>query len=283
MGGRKTGNLQGGSPVSFVMSQDRNHEREPGAEIAYNAIAPAYDSFTAHHNHSLWLDRFLPKLVVYGIEGKRLLDVACGTGKSFIPMLELGWEVTACDISPAMIAIAREKAGDSATISVADMRDLPTFGEFDLVLCLGEALNYLLSTQELEEALRGMRRNLRLGGCLMFDVNALGTYRTFFSEEVVIEQDGNRMRWKGRTGSDLRSGEIAEATFESKPVEELLGMSIAPEIHRERHFPEVVIRRALEAADFECLAVYGHDHDTIPEQPLDDFAHMKGVYIARAV
>ena len=52
---------------------------------------------------------------------------------------------------------------------------------------------------------------------------------------------------------------------------------------RQRHFPEVEIRSALEPASFECLAVYGHDHDTIPEQPLDEVAHMKGVFIARAV
>jgi SAM-dependent methyltransferase len=265
------------------MGPDWGENRERGAEIAYNAIAPAYDSFTAHHNHGLWLDQFLPKLAAYGIEGKRLLDVACGTGKSFIPMLEQGWKVTACDISPAMIAIAREKVGESAAISVADMRDLPTFGDFDLVLCLGDAVNYLLSTQELEEALCGMRRNLRPGGLLMFDVNTLGIYRTFFSAEVVVEQDGNRMRWKGRTGSDLRSGEIAEATLEAERVEGSSGVLIAPELHRERHFPETEIRKALEVAGFEHLAVYGHDHDTIPEQPLDELAHVKGVYIARGV
>jgi ubiquinone/menaquinone biosynthesis C-methylase UbiE len=51
----------------------------------------------------------MPKLEARGIAGHRLLDVACGTGKSFIPMLEKVWEVTACDISPKMVAIARTK------------------------------------------------------------------------------------------------------------------------------------------------------------------------------
>jgi len=267
----------------LVVDSGRGKVRERGAEVAYNAIAPAYDSFTAHHNHGLWLSQFLPKLEVYGIEGNRLLDVACGTGKSFLPMLEQGWEVTACDISPEMTAIARAKAGERASISVADMRKLPTFGSFDLVLCLGDAVNYLLGTEELEEALSGMRRNLRSGGLLMFDVNTLGIYRTFFSAEVVVEQDGYRMRWKGRTGSDLRSGEIAEATLEAEPVKGSTGELIAPELHREHHFPEAEIRKAVKAASFECLAVYGHDHDTVPEQPLDEVAHVKGVFIARAV
>ena len=87
---------------------------QPGgqwAEQAYEAIAPVYDDFTAHHDYELWLGNLLPKLRRHGLNGHRLLDVGCGTGKSFIPMLERGWKVTACDISPSMLELARAKAG----------------------------------------------------------------------------------------------------------------------------------------------------------------------------
>ena len=103
----------------------RRTERPRWAEIAYEAIAPFYDDFTAHHDYELWLGNLLPKLERHGLRGERLLDVACGTGKSFIPMLERGWEVTACDISASMVELARAKVGDAAELSVADMRDLP--------------------------------------------------------------------------------------------------------------------------------------------------------------
>src|SRR3954451_22166659 len=81
------------------------------AEIAYEAIAPVYDDFTAHHDYELWLGNLLPKLEDRGLSGRRLLDVGCGTGKSFIPMIERGWEVSACDISPSMVELARAKVG----------------------------------------------------------------------------------------------------------------------------------------------------------------------------
>lgn len=253
------------------------------AEIAYEAIAPVYDDFTAHHDYDLWLGQLLPKLEMHGIPpGKRLLDVACGTGKSFIPMLERGWQVTACDISPSMVEIARGKVGDRAEVSVADMRELPVFGEFDVVFCLDDAVNYLLSTEELERALAGMRRNLGPGGLLMFDVNALEAYRSFFAEEVEVERDGRRMIWKGLSSPDAEPGTIAEASFEVEPLEDTAGPPIPPELHRERHFPESEVRAALAAAGLECLDVYGHHHDAIPKQPLDEAAHTKGVYIARA-
>src|SRR4249919_3546205 len=98
-----------------------------GAEIAYEAIAPVYDDFTHHHDYELWLGNLLPELERLGLRGNRLLDVACGTGKSFIPMLNRGWEVSASDISPAMVELARAKVGDKSELSVADMRDLPDF------------------------------------------------------------------------------------------------------------------------------------------------------------
>lgn len=264
------------------MAGDAGEKRPDWAEMAYEAIAPVYDEFTAHHNYELWLGNLLPKLERHGIPGHRLLDVACGTGKSFIPMLKRGWEVTACDISPKMVAIAREKVGDEAGLSVADMRKLPIFGEFDVVWCLDDAVNYLLGSEELEQALIGMRLNLAPDGLLMFDVNTLESYRTFFAEEVVMERAGRRLIWRGLAGPDAPPGSIAEASFEVEPLEESAGPAIPPELHRERHFPEAEVLAALERAGLECLDVYGHHHDAVPHQPLDEVAHAKAVYIARA-
>jgi ubiquinone/menaquinone biosynthesis C-methylase UbiE len=61
----------------------------------------------------------LPIARSHGLSGRRLLDVGCGKGKSFLPMLARGWKVTACDISPSMLEIARAKAGDAVDLSVA--------------------------------------------------------------------------------------------------------------------------------------------------------------------
>ena len=252
------------------------------AEIAYEAIAPVYDDFTAHHDYELWLGNLLPELERLGLQGDRLLDVACGTGKSFIPMLRRGWQVTASDISPAMIELARAKVGDEVDLSVADMRELPDFGEFDLVWCLDDAVNYLLSGEELERALKGMRRNLGPRGLLMFDVNALTAYRTFFAEEVVVERDDRRLVWKGRSSADAAPGGIYEASFEVWPLEGGDGPLIEPEMHRQRHFPEAEVLARLEAAGLEALEIFGHGEDAVLKQPFEDTVHHKAVYLVRA-
>ena len=44
-----------------------------------------------------------------------------------------------------MLERARAKVGDAVELAVADMLELPEFGEFDLVWALDDAINYLLS------------------------------------------------------------------------------------------------------------------------------------------
>lgn len=249
------------------------------AAQAYEAIASVYDDFTAHHDYELWLGNLLPKARHHGLRGRRLLDVGCGTGKSFMPMLERGWEVTACDISPSMLALARAKVGGTVRLSVADMRKLPKFGEFDLVWALDDAVNYLLSSEELGEALSGMRANLAPGGLLMFDLNTLQSYRTFFAEEQRVERGGRQLIWRGQGSGDTEPGSISEARFD---VETKGVPGVETHIHRQRHFPEAEVRTLLEQAGMECLGAYGHGFDAVPKQPVEELVHSKVVYISRA-
>jgi len=250
---------------------------------AFEAMAPVYDDFTAHYDYEGWLADLLRILEKHGLAGRRLLDVACGTGKSFLPMLPRGWEVTGCDISPAMLDLAKEKAGDAVELSVADMRELPTLGEFDLVWALDDAVNYLLSVEELERALRGMRDNLAGAGLLLFDVNELLAYRTFYADVTVIERDGRRLTWRGLGSGEVTSGEIFESRLEVERVESGGTAEVKSEasLHRQRHFPEAEVLEALDRAGLECLDIYAHGLDGVPAQPLDTSIHTKAIYIAR--
>jgi SAM-dependent methyltransferase len=247
----------------------------------FEAMAPVYDDFTAHYDYEGWLADLLKILERRGLTGRRLLDVACGTGKSFLPMLPRGWQVTGCDIAPAMVALAEDKAGESVELSVADMRRLPKLGKFDLVWALDDAINYLLSADELDEALCGMRDNLASGGLLLFDVNELLVYRTFYAETSVLKQGGKRFTWRGLTPADVAAGSLCESRLEVQGDDGTPVDQGEASVHRQRHFPEAEILAALEQAGMECLDVYGHGLDGIPRQPLDTEQHTKAIYIAR--
>jgi SAM-dependent methyltransferase len=251
------------------------------AEVAYEAIAPVYDDFTAHHDYDLWLGLLMPKVEAQGLRGDRLLDVACGTGKSFLPMLEKGWKVTACDISERMVAVARSKVGPEVELSVQDMRELPVLGSFDLVCCLDDAVNYLLSQEELVAALTHMAANLAPHGRLLFDTNTLQTYRTFFAEHVELESGGRRMIWDGLGDGLAEPGSITESEFRVEPLEPGSGAPIEPERHRQRHFPEADVRAALDAAGLELLLVQGQRDGGPRDAFFDEEIHTKRIYLAR--
>ena len=245
---------------------------------AYERTAPHYDAFTAHHDYDLWLGNLLPELRRRGLRAGRLLDIGCGTGKSFLPMLDRGWEVTAVDLSPAMLARARAKAAGRARLEVADMRNLPCLGAYELVWALDDAINYLLSVDELAQALAGFERNLAEHGLCLFDVNTLASYRSFFAETHVVEAGARRLVWSGRADAGTCPGAEVVASL---AVEGPDGALDEPALHRQRHFRPEEVERALAAAGLECLAVFGHGLDAELEQPLDESRHTKAIYIAR--
>ena|SRR5215213_7616589 len=256
-------------------------ERPRWAEIAYEAMAPVYDEFTHQNDYETWFGQLLPALEKHGLRRGRLLDVGCGSGKAFAPMLRRGWEIRGCDVSAAMLELARRKGGD-VELDVADMRELPRFGEFELVWALNDPANYMLDEAELALALDGMRRNLAPGGLLMFDANTIEAYRGFFCEETVVERDGWKLIWRGRSSPDDPPGSVFEASFEAEPLEERTGAPIAPELHRERHFPEAEVLAAIEQVGLRCLDVYGYNDEVGLAQPLDEAEHYKAIYVARA-
>lgn len=276
---RKKGQLEPtGQP-----DRDRPNPAEDAALATYQAMAPFYDAFTAHHDYDLALGNLLPAIENGGLgSSRRLLDVGCGTGKSFLPMLDRGWSVTACDLSPAMIEVAERKLkGRSAELAVADVRDLPVFGQFDVVWCLDDGLNYLRTPRELQVALRRMAANVHPAGRLVFDLNTLLSFRTFFAEEAVVERNGQRMVWSGRADPAGPPGMLAEAVFSVEPVSDSAGGGTELRaVHTERHFPEADALQALEKAGFRSVDVFGIHYDAVLQQPLDELRHTKAIYIA---
>ncbi len=247
------------------------------AELAYERTAPFYDAFTAHHNYKLWLSRLLPAARSCGLRGTRVLDVACGTGKSFMPLLEDGWTVCGCDISKRMLDRARAKAGDRAQLQLLDMRRLPRLGQFNLIVCLDDAINYLGNRHELVQVFRGFERNLAPGGVALFDTNTLYSYRTFFASTEELTVEAGRLRWRGGATKSTPAGSTVEAVLEFLDEPEL-----SPAVHRQRHFSADEVAAALSQAGLTAVDVHGHGLDAELEQPLEELRHTKAIHLAKA-
>jgi SAM-dependent methyltransferase len=252
---------------------------ESDATRAYAVLAPAYDLLTAEYAYGPWLTAIERVALEHGLAGRRLLDVGCGTGKSFLPLLERGFEVTACDISPEMVALAQSKAGARADVHVADMRRLPVFGEFDLITCIDDAINHLLSPDEVADALGGMRDNLAPGGVLVFDVNTLAAYRQV--PDVVVEDEDRLLRWRGGLAELSAPGGEAEVVIDvfAHQGDGLWRRSLSRQRHR--HHPIDELCELVEEAGLEVAALLGQRPGAILDTELDEELHGKAVFIVK--
>lgn len=211
------------------------------AERAYDTLAPGYDELTSANDYEKWLGRkLLPELERRGLSHGRVLDAGCGTGRAFEPLLRRGWEIVGCDVSAGMLAEARRKF-PAVPVSMADLRELPVLGSFDLVLCLNDVVNYLIEDGELERAVAGMAANLAPGGFLLFDANTVSLFRANHTPEAV-------------------PGGTFEMTVE--------GAGVEAHVHRQRHFSEEELSMALAAAGMEAIVLLGQE-----ESPLEVELH----------
>jgi SAM-dependent methyltransferase len=259
--------------------------QDPACE-AYELLAPFYDSYTHKYSHERWLASIEAIALEHGLRGTRLLDVGCGTGKSFLPMLARGYEVTAFDISPAMAARACEAAsGSGAEVLVADVRDLPELGRFDLATALDDALNYMLSDEELMAAFSGLARNLRPGGLLVFDLNSLPAFRHGLTRDMAMETDDAFFCWRGEVmdPEDMPSGGIGSSVIEVFSSEDGECWRRTSSRHVQRHHPPEVVERLLREAGFELLSRRGQVTAAQIDRVGDEARHRKLLYFARRV
>jgi SAM-dependent methyltransferase len=250
------------------------------AEVAYDAFAQAYDAFTAHHNYEAWTATIEQLASHHGLCGTRLLDVACGTGKSLEPFVRRGYAAVGCDLSQSMLNVAAAKLGPGVRLERHDLRNLPRLGAFDLVCCLDDALNYLLTSDELEAAFMGLAGNLAPDGLLVFDINSLRSYRTFFASLTVVPSDDRVLVWDGQASPTIGAGEVAPASLQvlERATEET--WSRQESVHYQRHHSREAVGAALRKARLRPVGLYGMRPDGSVTPTFSELENSKALYIA---
>lgn len=249
---------------------------EKTAKTAYQAFASIYDDFNYRNDYEMWFSALLPELEKRGLKHGRLLDVGCGTGRAFEPMLRRGWEIQGCDVSTAMLDEARGKVGDAVALDIADARELPVYGEFELAWALNDVVNYLTEDGDLERTLEGMRANLAPGGMVLFDANTLSLFRSDFTSGESAGMSVGEWTWRGLS-NEIEPGGTYEAQVSGEGVE--------THVHRERHYPTEHVQTAMEQAGIEFLVALGQqeqDGKVVLVDPPDELRDHKVVYIGRA-
>ena len=99
-----------------------------------------------------------------------VLEVACGTGRILLKLLQEGIDVTGVDLSENMIGVLKKKAqalGIAPDVRIGDMRDFRIGRKFRLIIVPYRSFLHLRSDKERREALLTFKAHLESGGRLV--------------------------------------------------------------------------------------------------------------------
>ena len=144
-------------------------------EVApYQELATHYDELLGEQSFRKMRETFEWIVHRYGLRFRSAVDVGCGTGNFVEYLLRSGVDpVWGVDRSPEMLAQAVAKNHqNSGRLLLQDMRELRLPETVDLLTCQFEALNYLLTDEDLRTAFAAFATALAPGGVALFDVAA---------------------------------------------------------------------------------------------------------------
>jgi demethylmenaquinone methyltransferase/2-methoxy-6-polyprenyl-1,4-benzoquinol methylase len=144
------------------MSVETGRLPAEGVRTMFDRIAPVYDAM--NRTMTAGLDRRWRRLTAEAVvrPGDRVLDACCGTGDLAVAAARAGGDVTGLDFSERMLERARRKAPELEWVR-GDLLALPFADARFEAATVGFGVR---NVEELERALRELRRVLRSGGRL---------------------------------------------------------------------------------------------------------------------
>ncbi|MFB6296573.1 MAG: class I SAM-dependent methyltransferase [Halobacteriales archaeon] len=228
--------------------------------------ARLYDALTAtgdREDVSFYLER------AREAEGP-VLELACGTGRIYLDLLEAGVDVDGFDHSADALGVLRERAADRGVepaVWQGDMAEFSVDRAYDLAICPFNALQHLRTVDDQLSALRSVHDALGPGGRFVFDVFVPGF-------DVICESYGE---WEARTVA--YRGEPHEVRSRSRIVDEVEqqfavevegygpgGEQVFAVEHRLKMLPKREVELLARLSPFEDWTVTGD----FGEEPIED-------------
>jgi SAM-dependent methyltransferase len=149
----------------------------------YDTLAPYYHLIYADWEVSIGRQSRALDAIIRSTGGPRprsVLDASCGIGTQSIGLAQLGYEVTASDLSPSAVERLQREAsqrGLSIPCSVADMRGVHAHHRrlFDVVIACDNSIPHLLSDADILAAFEDFHRCLAPGGLCLISVRDYAT------------------------------------------------------------------------------------------------------------
>jgi SAM-dependent methyltransferase len=192
-----------------------------------------------------------------------LLDLACGTG-GVTARLAGAYQVSGLDISPGMLAMARERLPGGTRLYRADMTSFRLNASFDVIVCAYQGLNHLLSLAAWESTFDCACEHLNPGGLFVFDITTVSHLDQMAAGPAIVQEfSGNYLLIRVRAADGL----VFDWHIEVYELQPEGRYRLLTQTVRLRSFPLADIREALRAR-FTSVEVItdGHSADAHREE-----------------
>ena len=222
---------------------------------AYGALAKSYDRLTGDVDYRDFVDFAHQILKKENLSPRTVADLACGTGSATRILGEMGYEVTAVDLSEEMLTVAMDKC--------ADLEKMPRFVHqslqklwlprgVDMAVCFLDSLDYILDPQDCAEAIRRVYKALNPGGIFIFDVNTPEKLQAMDGQVFLDEDDDVYCVWRGEFDRETNICTYGMDLFQREGEHWLRSQ----EEHQEYAYSEAQLRQFLKTAGFTHINVY---------------------------
>ncbi|TKH16023.1 methyltransferase domain-containing protein [Peribacillus simplex] len=220
--------------------------------MTYERFAYVYDELMKDAPYEKWLMILTAKLEQYGIGGRKVLDLACGTGEMTVELAQHGFEVTGVDLSDEMLLVANEKAvklGLSIPLFQQNMAELEGLGQFDCVTIFCDSLNYLRDEEDIVKTFSRVHEHLKDGGLFLFDIHSIYKMEEIFRNNTfAVNGEEVSYIWDCFPGEEPYSVEHDLSFFVRDDESGLYDRF--DELHYQRTYPFEQYKNWLEQAGF---------------------------------
>lgn len=231
----------------------------------YGDFAKSYDALTFNVPYDDIAD-YYNDIICSLTDGKKLLDMGCGTGTLSVRMSEMGFDVIGQDASENMLTAAYLKSDEILWIC-QDMVNTELAEPVDVIISTLDSINHLQSTDEMERCFRAAASNLKKDGVFAFDVNTIYKHREILGSNIfVYDVDGVYCVWFNDFEPEDNSVYIdLDLFYENFPDEYERGY----ESFREIAVSEEELRRMLEKSGFQVVEIWEYLTRSIPNEKSD--------------
>ncbi|MCL2399052.1 MAG: class I SAM-dependent methyltransferase [Defluviitaleaceae bacterium] len=233
----------------------------------YRHFSRVYDIFMDAVPYRQWAGYIDEMLQNHNVPSNSLLlDLGCGTGTVTFMMAQKGYELIGVDASADMLSEASakmHKKGYNILFLNQDILELDLYGTVDAAYSICDTLNYILTEEEFEKALKNVALYLNPGGIFIFDLKTDNKYRKLGSNtyhDIAGKYNNASYVWKNHYNPSTGINEY-KVQFFLKGEENFL------EVHRQRAYSTESVTLMAQKTGLQVLSIF--DNYTCNPAPED--------------